>query len=273
MIDSLHTYSSIILSEITRRAPTVAGAIITLVVWLRAISKAWKLIKKWFQTSHLDQTVSSFLVSMIIVILKLLLLISVASMFGVETTSLVALLWAAWLAIGLALQWSLANFAGGILTLIFKPYVVGDFIETQGVFGRVLEIQMFVTKLRTPENKIALVPNGPIANGNVINHSTLGEVMVDVHVWVWYDEDLDQCRNVLTSVINTTKHVQKNHPSNGVFVHELADSSVNLFIRAHARPEHYRQVYFALTEWAKQALDAAHISIPFPQRVVRAPGE
>lgn len=194
-------------------------------------------------------------------------------MFGVETTSFIAILWAAWLAIWLSLQWSIANFAWWVMNLVFKPYEVGDLIETQDVFGKVQEISIFVTKIITPENKLAIIPNWPIANANIINYSKLWEIRVDVNIWIAYDEDIDATRSILLEVINSAKHTISNHPWNWVFVSELADSSVNLIVRWYTQPATYRDTYFSLTEWAKKALDTAGISIPFPHRVIHITNE
>ncbi len=271
--EKIQEYLWLLITETTKRAPTVIGAILTLVIWLWIIGKLTKLIKKWFETSKLEPTVSGFLASIASVLMKVLLLVSVAGMFGIETTSFIAMLWAAWLAIGMALQWSLANFAGGVLTLIFKPYKVGDLIETQDVFGKVEEIQMFVTKISTPDNKLAIVPNGPIANGNIINYTEKWEIRVDVNVGIAYDEDIDNARTVLQKVIDEQPAILQEHPWNWIFVSELADSSVNLIVRWFTKPTDYRNAFFGLTEWSKKALDSAWISIPFPHRVVHTMSE
>lgn len=271
--EKIQEYLGILITETTKRAPTVIWALLTLIIWLWIIGKLTKLVKKWFETSKLDPTVSGFLASIAAVLMKVLLLVSVAGMFGIETTSFIAMLWAAWLAVGMALQGSLSNFAWGVLTLVFKPYKVGDLIETQGVFGKVEEIQMFVTKISTPDNKTAIVPNGPIANGNIINYTEKGEIRVDVNVGIAYDEDIDNARAVLEKVIKTQPALISEHPGSWVFVNELADSSVNLIVRWFSAPGAYRDAYFGLTEWSKKALDREGISIPFPHRVVHTTSE
>ena len=266
--EQLWHYAAEATTLLTTRWPKILGGIVTLLVWLWIIKKLSKLVNKGFETAKMDVTVAKFLSSLISVWLKVMLFISVAGMFGIQTTSFIALLWAAGLAIGMALQWSLSNFAGWVLLLIFKPYEVGDMIETEGVFGKVTEIEIFVTKLLTPENKVAIIPNGPIANGNIINYSKQWEIRVDVNIGIAYDEDIDNARTVLSKVIDNHPHTLTTHPGNGVFVNELADSSVNLIVRGYTQPQHYRDVYFGLTEWSKKALDTAGIGIPFPHRVV-----
>ena len=199
--------------------------------------------------------------------LKALLFVSVIQMLGVATTSFVAVLGAAGLAVGLALQGTLANFAGGVLILLFKPYKVGDLIEAQGEFGSVKEIQIFTTVLLTPENKTAIVPNGAMANGNIINYSREGRIRVDLTVGISYDSDIRKAREVLLKVMADQPNVMKD-PAPLVAVSNLNDSSVDLAVRPHCAPEHYWDVYFTTLEEGKLALDAAAITIPFPQRDV-----
>ena len=257
----------------TSRGPKIIWALLTLWIWLRVIKKVAKIAAKWFEKSKMDLTVSKFLSSIISVGLKVLLLVSVAGMFGIETTSFVAILWAAWLAVGLALQWSLANFAWGVLILIFKPYQVWDLVEGQGVLGTVKEISIFTTNLLTPENKIAIIPNGSMANGNITNYTSEWVIRVDVAVGIAYDEDIDNARTVLSKVITSDTNVMQDHPGNGIFVAELADSSVNLIVRWFTHPSKYRDVFFGMTEASKKALDAGGIDIPFPHRVIHTVSE
>ncbi len=266
-------YASMVWSLVMEWVPTILWALATLIIWLRAIKHIGKIAAKWFTASKMDITVSKFLVSLITAVLKILLVISVAGMFWVQTTSFIAILWAAWLAIWMALQGSLSNFAGWVLNLIFKPYEVGDLIETEWVFWKVTDIEIFVTKLLTPDNKIAIIPNGPIANGNIINYSKQWEIRVDVAVWIAYDEDIDNTRAVLTKVIEENPFVINNHSWNWIFVNELADSSVNLIVRWYVKPQSYRDAFFTLTEQSKKALDSAGISIPFPHRVIHTSTE
>lgn len=270
--ENIKQLSEVAIENAVTRAPKIIWAIFTLLIWLWIIKMLGKVAKKWFKKTKIDTTVAKFLTSMITVGLKILLLIAVAGQFGVETTSFIAIIWAAGLAIGLALQGSLANFAGGVLILLFKPYKVGDLIETQGIFGKVEEISIFVTKIFTPENKTAIVPNGPIANGNIINYTTQGNIRVDVNVGVAYNEDIDNAKKVLMEVITNNPDVIQSHGGNGVFVNELADSSVNFIVRWFTQPEKYRDVYFWLTEGSKKALDKAGIDIPFPHRVIHTVG-
>jgi small conductance mechanosensitive channel len=188
-------------------------------------------------------------------------------MVGIQTTSFVAVLGAAGLAIGLALQGSLSNFAGGVLILIFRPYRVGDLIQAQGELGVVQEIQIFTTILLNPQNRRVIIPNGSIANGNIVNLSAEDSVRVDTTVGISYDADMKQAREVLMAAIIKIDGVLSD-PAPTVAVSELGDSSVNLVVRPYCQPTDYWKVHFAVVEASKNALDAAGISIPFPQRDV-----
>ena len=198
--------------------------------------------------------------------LKVLLIIIVISTLGVDVTTFAAVLAAAGLAVGMALQGSLSNFAGGVLLMIFKPYKIGDLIEAQGELGVVKEIEVFTTKLTTPENKLAIIPNGAMANGNIINYTAEGKIRVDTVIGVGYGEDIKKTKAVLLEVLTSNELVLKD-PAPSVNVLELADSSVNFAVRPFCKPEHYWDVYFATYEGAKLALDKAGIEIPYPHQV------
>lgn len=247
--------------------PKVVLALITLIIGLWIIGGVSNVLRKLMSSRHVDDTLAPFVNSLVTWGLRVLLFISVASMVGIETTSFVAVLGAAGLAVGLALQGSLANFAGGALVLLFRPYKVGDLIETQGHLGVVKEIQIFTTIITTPQNRRVVVPNGPISNGSIINYSAEPFVRVDLIVGIAYEADIDKAREVLLEVMN--KHDQVlSDPEPFVGVNDLGDSSVNLAVRPHCHPDHYWDVYFGITEGAKKALDAHGIGIPFPQRDV-----
>ena len=197
-------------------------------------------------------------------VLKVLLFLSVATMVGIETTSFIAIFSAATLAIGLALQGSLSNFAGGVLLLVFKPYKVGDLIEAQGHLGVVKRIQIFNTILLNPQNKTIIVPNGAVAGNSVINYSEEGILRVDLSAGISYDSDIREAKNVLMKVLESNPKVLKD-PAPFVGVSELGDSSVNFAVRPWSTVADYWDVYFSINEEVKYALDNAGISIPFPQ--------
>ncbi len=262
--DRVAEYADTAMNLAIEYVPSVLLAILVLIVGLWVIKRVVGLLRRTLEGRQADATLARFLCSLTSVGLKALLLISVASMVGIETTSFVALLGAAGLAIGLALQGSLSNFAGGVLVLLFKPYKVGDFVEAQGVSGTVSDIQIFNTVLKTPDNKVIIVPNGAISNGVITNYSMEDTRRVDLLFGIGYDDDIGQARSVLTGLIDADERILK-EPAPVVVVSELADSSVNFTVRVWTASGNYWGVYFDLTEQAKVAFDAAGISIPYPQ--------
>ena len=248
-------------------APRLALAILTLLIGLWIISGIVKLIKLSMERSKVDPTLIPFMSSLVSWIFKVLLFISVASMIGIATTSFVAVLGAAGLAIGLALQGSLANFAGGVLVMVFKPYKVGDLIESQGHLGVVKEVQIFNTILIAPQSKQVIIPNGATSNGSIVNYTVEGKIRVDLTVGVSYDADIDKTKAVLMDVLVANDKVMQD-PAPFVGVLEMGDSSVNFAVRPHCLPKDYWDVFFSVNEEVKKALDKNSISIPFPQRDV-----
>lgn len=248
-------------------APKVVLAIITLVVGLWIIKWIVAATQKALQASKVEETLSIFLGKLISTILKVLLLISVAGMIGIETTSFIAIFGAAGLAVGLALQGSLANFAGGVLILLFKPYRVGDFIEAQGFMGVVKEIQIFNTIMHTGDRKTVIIPNGPMSGGSITNFSTSPTRRVDMVFGIGYDDDLKKAKDLLNKLIDEDDRVLPNEDRT-VVVSELADSSVNFTVRVFVNASDYWGVYFDMHEKVKLTFDAEGISIPYPQQDV-----
>ncbi|MDX5299265.1 MAG: mechanosensitive ion channel [Gammaproteobacteria bacterium] len=246
-------------------APKVLLAIVTLLVGLWLINKATGLLDK--QLSAKDPTLGKFLHSLISIILKALLIISVASMIGIETTSFIAVLGAAGLAIGLALQGSLGNFAGGVLILLFKPYRVGDFIEAQGYMGVVKEIQIFNTILTTGDNRRVIIPNGALSNGSLINYSAEPTRRVDMTFGIGYGDDISKAKAILHRLVAQDVRILKS-PEPTIAVAALADSSVNIVCRVWVNAADYWGVFFDMHETVKNTFDAEGVSIPFPQREV-----
>lgn len=239
-------------------------AIITLIIGLWLIKKVVKISTKGMEKSKMDETLIPFLSNLVSWSLKILLFISIASMLGIATTSFIAVLGAAGLAVGLALQGSLSNFAGGVLVLIFKPYKVGDLIEAQGYVGTVKEVQIFNTILITPQNERVIIPNGKLSNDSLINYSAEGQRRVDLIVGISYGADIDKAKTVLLEMMKADEKVL-NEPVPYVGVETLADSSVNLVVRPWCNVADYWDVYFGITEKAKKTLDNNGIEIPFPQ--------
>ncbi|MBT8338761.1 MAG: mechanosensitive ion channel, partial [Desulfatitalea sp.] len=189
------------------------------------------------------------------------------SQLGIQTTSFIAVLGAAGLAVGLALQGSLSNFAAGFLMILFRPFSVGDYIEGGGVTGTVEEIQIFTTTLVTPDNKTVIIPNAKIMGDNIINWTVKGTRRVDLVVGIGYGDDIDKARQVIADVLAKDARVRKDPPPQ-IAVSEMADSSVNFVVRPWVSASDYWAVSFGVTEQIKKAFDDEGISIPFPQRDV-----
>lgn len=253
-------------SLILEYSPRVITALVILIIGLFLIGIMMKMTKKVMKKRNVEITLQKFLLNLLSWALKILLFVMVAAKLGVETTSFAAIIGAAGLAIGLALQGSLSNFAGGTLIMIFKPYKVGDLIEAQGEIGTVKEIEIFTTKLIGVTNKEIIIPNGSLSNGNIINYTSLGTRRVDLVFGVSYDADIKETKNVLMNVLTSNPKVI-NDPEPTVNVVELADSSINFAVRPWCKSEDYWDVYFEITEATKEALDKAGIEIPYPHQV------
>ncbi|ATR84641.1 mechanosensitive ion channel protein MscS [Pseudomonas sp. HLS-6] len=242
-------------------------ALLTLSIGWWLINKVTFRLGKLLALRNADLALQGFISSLANIALKVLLMVSVASMIGVETTSFVAAIGAAGLAIGLALQGSLANFAGGVLILLFRPFRIGDVIEAQGVSGTVDSIQIFHTVLRTGDNKTVIMPNGSLSNGIITNHNRQPTRKVVFDVGVDYDADLQAARRVLLELANDPR-VHKD-PAPQAVVSTLGDSSITISLRAWVNTGDYWDVLFMLNEHARDRLRAEGIDIPFPQRVIR----
>lgn len=248
-------------------APKVAGALIVFLIGLWIVNWIAKLAAKAMAKKGLDVSLQSFLTSLISVGLKVMLLITVAGMLGIQTTSFVAIIGAAGLAVGLALQGSLSNFAGGVLTLVFKPYKVGDLIEAQGQFGEVKEIQIFNTILLTPENKTVILPNGAVSNGNIVNYSRHGNLRVDIKIAIAPNQDYNKVKSIVEKVFAEFDKVLKD-PAPSVNILTIADGMITLAVRPYATPANYWDVYFGLHERIKIAFEQNNIEAPIPHRVM-----
>ncbi|WP_047246350.1 mechanosensitive ion channel family protein [Maribacter thermophilus] len=247
--------------------PNLLLAILLLVVGTYIIRVINKLIRKFFAKKDYDPSLETFLQSLISIALKILLFVLVITQLGVQSSSLVAIIGAAGLAVGLALQGSLANFAGGVLILLFKPFKVGDFISAQGVDGTVKEISIFTTKLKTFGNQIAIIPNGQLSNNNIINYNAENSRRDKIDVGIGYDSNIKKAKDILLQICNDNKDIHKD-PAPEVYVGELADSSVNLTLRFWADNDTFWKAHFYVMEEIKYRFDAEGIEIPFPQRVV-----
>jgi len=248
--------------------PKLLLALITLIVGFWVISKIAKGIRKVLDLRSVEETLQRFLSSLISGALKIMLIISVASMVGIETTSFVALVGAAGLAIGLALQGSLSNFAGGVLILFFKPFKIGDVIDAQGYVGIIKEIQIFNTIITTLDNERVIIPNGILSNGPIKNVFAEPTRRVDMTFGISYDDDVLGAKEVIRELILGDTRLLESDKGHEIYVSEHADSSVNLLVRVWCDSADFWPVYFGMHESVKLAFDAKGITIPYPQRDV-----
>lgn len=242
-------------------------ALVTLLVGWWIVGRVTRAAQAMLQRRNVDPTLHSFIGTLVNIGLKALLLISVAGMVGVETTSFIALIGAAGLAVGLALQGSLANFAGGILILVLRPIRVGEYIQAQGVEGTVDSIQIFHTILKTGDNKTIVMPNGTLSNGNIINFSRQPTRRVQLELGIGYEDNVKHARKVLLKLAHADTRVLKD-PEPAVWLAALGDNAVTLSLRVWVKTDDYWGVYWGLQEQAKEEFELEGITIPYPQRVV-----
>ncbi len=249
---------------ITTYGIKVIGAIVVLVLGLWIIKLIVRSIRKALDRGKMDDSLKPFISSLISWTLKILLFISVLGMLGIQMTSFIAIIGAAGLAIGMALSGTLQNFAGGVMILLFKPFKVGDFISAQGYSGTVKAIQIFNTILNTPDKKTIIIPNGGLATGSLTNFSTEPERRVDWTFGIAYGDDYDKAKEVVTRLLNEDDRILK-EPEPFIALAELADSSVNLTVRAWVKGADYWNVYFDMNEKVYKTFPKEGLNIPFPQ--------
>lgn len=242
-------------------------ALITLIIGLWLINKLVNGIKKMFIHRSFDETLQTFLLTLISITLKILLVISIVNNLGVQMTSFIAVLGAAGLAVGMALSGTLQNFAGGVVLLILKPFKVGNYIEAQGFAGTVKEIQIFTTILNTPDKKTIIIPNGPLSSGTVINYSKEPTRRVEWTFGISYNDSIDAARKIILEILQADSRVLAD-PAPMVVVASLGDSSVDLKTRVWVESANFWSVFFDINEKVKKEFDSQGISIPFPQRDV-----
>lgn len=252
---------------IAENVQNLVAAILVLVIGWIGIGYITKALGRLLAIKHVDPTLTPFLMSLTSLGLKALLIVSAAGMIGIQTASFIAVLGAAGLAVGLALQGNLANFAGGVLILIRKPFVVGDFIEAQGVKGTVNEINIFSTVMTSFENLEVHVPNGPLASGNITNFSALPTRKLVWDIGIGYGASIEKAKAIAMEIILSDERVQKD-PAPEAWVVALADNAVNLSFRAFALQTDFWPCFFENLEKIKLAFDKEGIEIPFPQRTV-----
>ncbi len=242
-----------------------ALAIFVIGRWVaKALSRG---LRKVLQAQKVDKILETFVSNIVYWLLMAFVIIAAITELGVKTTSFIAVVGAAGLAIGLAMQGSLSNFAAGVLIVLFRHYKVGDYIEAGGVGGSVMAVQILTTTLKTPDNKTIIIPNSQIMNGIITNYSANDTRRVDMTFGVGYDDDIDKVRTAIKEVIEADSRVHK-EPAPVIVVGALADSSVNFNVRPWVNTSDYWPVYWDLTEAIKKRFDKDGISIPFPQRDV-----
>ncbi|MGB0864300.1 MAG: mechanosensitive ion channel family protein [Saprospiraceae bacterium] len=243
-------------------SPKLLGAILIIIIGFWIVGNVVKILTKAMERAKLDESLRPFLGSLASVLLKVMVLIAAAGIVGIETTSFVAILASAGLAIGLALQGSLQNFASGVMVLFFKPYKVGDLVKLDGHVGHVLEIQIFNTIIMTPDNRKIIIPNATATSGSIENISGPGKIRVEMVFGIAYGASIDQARQVIQAVSDANDKIMTD-PGTDIFVNEHAASSVNLAVRPWCHPDHYWDVYFYMHEELKKAFDREDIGIPY----------
>jgi small conductance mechanosensitive channel len=245
----------------------VIGALATLIIGIWIAKLLAKAFRRTLKKREVDETLTKFLVSLIRIGLITFVIISAAAQIGIQTASFVAIIGAAGLAIGFALQGSLSNLAAGVMLIIFKPVKVGDYIEGGGAAGSVEAVGIFITTLVTPDNKIVYIPNSTLTGGNITNYSAMDTRRVDMVFGIGYSDDIDKAKRTIEEVLKTDSRILKD-PAPQIVVSELADSSVNFNVRPWVNTADFWAVYFDTTENIKKKFDEQNISIPFPQRDV-----
>lgn len=258
--NQLTDYANTFIAVLVDYSPKIISAFVILFIGLYAIRLINRFIRKLMIKRDLDPTLTKFLADILLWVLRVLLFVTFISNLGIETSSFVAILGAIGLAVGLSLQGSLSNFAGGMLIILFKPFKVHDTIEAQGVIGTVSEIQIFVTKLITANNQTIFVPNGALSNGNIINYSLQKIRRADLTIAISYDTDIKKVKEIITSILKNNPKVLQT-PAAEVSVKNLTDSAIQLAVRPWANNEDYGVVFSETLESCKLAFDAAGIVI------------
>lgn len=263
----MENLSSRIIEFLTIYGIKVIAAIAVFIIGRWVARAVTNLVKKIMGKRKIDPTLISFTATLAYIGLLVFVIIAALGQLGIQTTSFIMVLGAAGLAIGLALQGSLSNFAAGFLMIIFRPITIGDYIEGAGVAGTVEDIQLFTTTLKTPDNKTVIVPNAGLTSGNIVNWTVKGTRRVDMVMGIGYDDDIDKAKKVMADVVAADERVLK-EPAPLIALVELADSSVNFVVRPWVKADDYWTVKFEITEKIKKAFDAEGINIPYPQQDV-----
>lgn len=260
----MEQYLDQIIDILVSYAPKVIGAIITLVIGLWLIKIIVKSVRKTMERRNVDPSIVPFLSTIFAVLLKILLFLSVISMVGIEATSFIAILGAAGLAIGLSLQGTLQNFAGGVVLLLLKPFKVGDVVDVKGYLGVVKEIQIFYTVVNTFDNKVIYLPNGSLANSDMTNLSQEEDRRNEWTFGIGYGDDVAKAKKIIRRLVDEDKRIFKD-PEPFLALHSLGDSSVNVVVRTWSKASELWPVYFDMNEKVYNEFAKEGINIPFPQ--------
>jgi small conductance mechanosensitive channel len=262
-----NTLTETVVGVASNYGPKIVLAIVTLCVGWIVSAWAGSLTRKQLAKRNVDETLRPFLSGLVSIVVKVGVVITAVSTLGVEATSFAAVLAAAALAIGMALSGTLQNFAGGVMLLVFRPFGVGHVIEAQGFKGKVADIQLFQTRLLTPDNRTIYIPNGALSSGALVNFSLEDQRRVDFTFGIGYDDDIEEARRLILQVAASQGKVLTD-PEPFVQVSELADSSVNFAVRLWCEADDYWDVFFYMNEEVKKTFDANGVSIPYPQQDV-----
>lgn len=263
----ISVYTEMIIKGVLWYLPKIIWAILIIVIGFWIVKRINKIFRKTMEKSNVDVMLKSFLSSVFSIILKIIVFISAAWMLWVETSSFVAMLAAAWLAIGMSLSWTLQNFAWWIIILMFKPYKIWDFVEVWGFSWNVKEIHIFNTIIITPDEKTIIVPNSDISNGSMTNYSTQALRRVDLIIWVSYSDDIDLVKETLKEISESDERILQDQEIT-IWVWNLWESSVDFNFRFYVETDNYWPVKFDTLEKVKKTFDKKWITFPFPQRDV-----
>lgn len=265
LINSITQIFSDLAGPLASFGKQILFAVLIIVIGRWVVKLLLKIINTALEKTSIEETVKIFVANLLRTLFMVVVFIAAINQLGIETTSIIAMLGAAGLAIGLALQGSLANFAAGILIVTFRPYKVGDYIQAGSASGTVLDIQIFSTVLKTPDNKMIVIPNGSVMDGSITNYSEQPTRRVDIVASCGYEDDIDKVKQLLTDIINQDDRIL-DEPEPIVALSELADNSINFVVRPWVNSSDYFPVYYSLLEQIKKRFDKEGISIPYPQR-------
>ncbi len=263
-LNNLDSYMNILREFFLNYGLKLVGAIIALIIGMWLVSTLTKMLARLMEARNVEASLRSFLRTTFNIMLKILLVIVIATMVGIPMTSFIAIMAAAGLAVGMALSGTLQNFAGGVIILLLRPYKVGDFIEAQGFMGTVKEIQIFHTIMNTVDNKLIIIPNGPLSNGSLTNFSAEATRRVDLTYGISYGNDVSKAKDVISSIIVQNDKIMDD-PAPFIGLAQLADSSVNIVVRLWVKAEDYWAVHFYMNDNVYKIFPEKGLDFPFPQ--------